>query len=212
MLLSHHQALIRDALASLVEGSSMRLTGTAESPGELNQLARERKPDVILFDWDSVEDPMQTAKDLALASPESATAALVTTNAFEGFALAVQAGVKGVISVNRDGDEFEQAMRLIARRDLVVSRQIADQIEEAGVGVYGSNSLEQLSDREMDVLGLIAQGATNKEIAESLILAESTVKVHLRTILDKLNLRNRQHAAAYAARGGMDVEGEAEAI
>ena len=72
-----------------------------------------------------------------------------------------------------------------------------------------SNDVETLSDREREVLSLIGNGATNREIAEKLIISEHTVKSHLRSILNKLHLRNRQQAAVYAEREGLIVNAEA---
>jgi DNA-binding NarL/FixJ family response regulator len=66
-------------------------------------------------------------------------------------------------------------------------------------------NVENLSDREREVLSLVGKGATNREIAEKLIISEHTVKSHLRSILNKLNLRNRQQAAVYAEREGLIV-------
>jgi DNA-binding CsgD family transcriptional regulator len=66
-----------------------------------------------------------------------------------------------------------------------------------------AKGIDALTDREKDVLRLVARGATNRDIAEELVITENTVKVHLRNILDKLQLRNRQQAAAYAVQEGL---------
>jgi len=86
---------------------------------------------------------------------------------------------------------------MLAPGDIVVSQEMADGIR-AELADQTSKSKDDVSGREREVLQLVCQGATNREIAKRLIVSEHTVKVHLRNILNKLNLRNRQQVAAYA--------------
>lgn len=118
---------------------------------------------------------------------------------------AILAGARGYLSLNLAGPEFISRLRFLARGDFLVSQDIAFSLVRQIGSARSPEATDGLSDRERQVLVLVATGATNKEIANELTVTENTVKVHLRHILDKLDLRNRQQAAAYAVREGMTV-------
>jgi NarL family two-component system response regulator LiaR len=102
---------------------------------------------------------------------------------------------------------------VLAQGDFVVSGELASSLSQQWRDKTVPETTDGLSDREREVLVLVSTGATNKEIAQELTVTENTVKVHLRHILDKVDLRNRQQLAAYAVREGLaedsdDVEEE----
>jgi DNA-binding NarL/FixJ family response regulator len=116
---------------------------------------------------------------------------------------AIQAGARGFLSMDLPGEEFVFRLRLLAQGDFVVSRELTSALSHQwGIRTL-AETINGLSNREREVLLLVPTGATNKEIAQRLSVDQNTVKVHLRHILDKLDLRNRQQLAAYAVRKGL---------
>lgn len=121
----------------------------------------------------------------------------------EQAAMAIKAGAKGYLSVNQTAQDFIQALRIIARGDIIISREAVETLKRSVSIKTPALPQNILTDRETEVLCLLGSGLTNYEIGERLFVSEHTVKVHLRNVLTKLNLRNRQQAAAYAAQRGM---------
>jgi DNA-binding NarL/FixJ family response regulator len=103
-----------------------------------------------------------------------------------------------------------QALRMLAKGDIIVSQEMANGVKVELAADQTLKNKDDISGREREVLQLVCQGATNREIAESLIVSEHTVKVHLRHILNKLNLRNRQQVAAYAVQEGLVTDLKSE--
>ena len=121
---------------------------------------------------------------------------------------AIKFGARGYILKNADPEELVQAIFHVARGGVIVSAPMATKLldefrAQTGAEAEAGAEAATLSQREGDVLQLVAQGASNKEIAASLFISENTVKTHLRNILDKLHLVNRSQAAAYAVRAGL---------
>ena len=118
-------------------------------------------------------------------------------------------GVKGYILKNSSLDELVQAVQALSQGGAYFSSSMFTKVLQEFTHLARRRDLQEakgidaLTDREKDVLRLVARGATNRDIAEELIITENTVKVHLRNILDKLQLRNRQQAAAYAVQEGL---------
>ncbi|HEX2913630.1 MAG TPA: response regulator transcription factor, partial [Chloroflexia bacterium] len=120
------------------------------------------------------------------------------------------AGAKGYLIKDVKIDELLRAIVMVSKGGAVISPSMAARLldefsSSAGeVKVVAEKADKQaLSEREREVLSLVAVGATNRDIADKLVISENTVKVHLHNIMEKLHLRNRQHAAAYAIREGL---------
>ena len=113
-------------------------------------------------------------------------------------------GAKGYVSVTLLAAGLVDALRIIAQGSVMVSGKMAGHLSH-GVNLerQGSPGIDTLSERQREVLAMVARGATNREIADTLLIAEATVKFHLRTVLRKLNLRHRRQAAIYAIREGL---------
>jgi two-component system response regulator NreC len=115
----------------------------------------------------------------------------------------LEAGASGCLSLNLSSEELIESLNMINKGDIIVSRGI---VKELVQGLDQGNDPEELfnslSEWQREVISLVVNGMTNREIANTLIITENTVKVHLRNILDKLDLRNRQQLAAFAAQRG----------
>jgi DNA-binding NarL/FixJ family response regulator len=210
VLLAHPNRLIRESIASFLAGAGFRVIAQVEDEPGLRRAARERKPDIILLDWDISEVHVNAVRGLVEDAPGALVVILTRPQPSETFMEAMREGVKGYLSVNLSPEEFAQSLRMLIRGDIVVSRDMAEGVQKVITGAGPEKTAENLSEREREVLKLIVHGATNREIAHKLIISEHTVKVHLHNILSKLNLRNRQQAAAYGARKGLvkDIESE----
>lgn len=186
-----------------------RVTPT-RSMAETSRALAQRNVDLVLVAKESLEDAPAEIADLAGSQKGLVVALLAPPVPQDDTAALLQAGAYGYLSLDLSPEELERSLGLLVMRDIVVSRDLAGDFSNA-IGVAADETAEdRLSQREREVLGLVAAGKTNREIAQDLIVTESTVKVHLRNVLDKLNLRNRQQAAAYAAKEGMLDEPEHE--
>ena len=151
-------------------------------------ISAELDPDIILIDAglegyspDFARDVKGNGKVVMLMPPGTGEQAI----------LDIQSGVKGYLSVNQTSQEFIQALRIIARGDIVIAREAVEPLKRNNTAVPLSQPKDNLTDREMEVLGLLGKGMTNLEGGRELYVSEHTVKYTLH-VLNKLNLRNRQ--------------------
>ena len=179
------------------------MIGQADNGHTLFQLVVRDKPDILLVDWEVSQVAPDTIRLLTEKVPHVAVVVLTRPGATEALLPILEAGARGYLSVNLSSQEFAQALRMLAKGDIVVSQEMASGIKIELAADHSLKRGEDVSIREREVVQLVCQGATNREIAERLIVSEHTVKVHLRNILTKLNLRNRQQIAAYAVQEGL---------
>jgi DNA-binding NarL/FixJ family response regulator len=210
IVVAHHHRLVCEGIAKVLQEGGFRVVGQADTEQNLFQLAVELNPDILLIDWEVSEAVPDTVRELTEKLPHMAVVVLTHPHSTEAFLPILQAGARGYLSVNLSSQEFVQALRMLAKGDIVVSQEMANGIKVELTADQASRSKDDVSGREREVVQLVCQGATNREIAERLIVSEHTVKVHLRNILGKLNLRNRQQIAAYAVQEGLVTEIKSE--
>lgn len=207
LLVVDDHRLVRKGLISLLSSQpEIEIVGEAEN-GEL-ALARAAalRPDVILLDLSMpVMDGLATIP--ALKKQESAAGILVLTSFSEDervFA-AVRAGALGYVLKDASPEELMDAIRSVSRRQPYLSPDVAQKLvrQVHRVNAPTTPAEEPLSEREIEVLKLVATGLSNNEIAERLAISERTVGAHISRILDKLGLTNRTQAALYALREGL---------
>jgi len=161
-------------------------------------------------DWEVPEFAPETIRVLTEKLPHMVVVILTQPQSTEAVLPILQAGARGYLSVNLSSREFVQALLMLAKGDIVVSQEMANDVKVELAAGQASKSKDDISGREREVLQLVCEGATNREIAERLIVSEHTIKVHLRNILNKLNLRNRQQVAAYAVQEGLVTDLKSE--
>lgn len=209
VVVAHHHRLICDGIVGILREGGFRVVGQANTEETLCGLTAQHRPDVVLIDCDLSEVAPDTVRRLIEKQTHLAVVILTDPISTDALLPLLEAGARGYLSVNLSSHEFVQSLRMLARGDIVVSQEMANVIKSE-LTDQTSKSKDDVSGREREVLQLVCQGATNREIAERLIVSEHTVKVHLRNILNKLNLRNRQQVAAYAVQEGLvtDIKSE----
>jgi DNA-binding NarL/FixJ family response regulator len=207
ILLALRYALIREGIIRILQDANFPIVGETDSVEELHRLTTRFNPSLVLLDWYLPENPSDTIRTLIEQTNYRGSIVLISRpQTPESILSVIQVGARGCLSLNLTSEEFVSRLHMLARGDFVISHELTPKLDKQVVAVRGGSereTREDLSERELEVLTLVSCGATNREIAESLTITENTVKVHLRHILEKLDLRNRQQAAAYAVQEGL---------
>ncbi|WP_133876837.1 response regulator [Paractinoplanes brasiliensis] len=199
------QALIREGIASLLGlEPGIEVVGTAADGRAAVEVALTTSPDVVLMDVRMpVLDGVRAAEILRARLPSCRVLMLTTFDDEEYVLSALRAGTSGYLLKNLPARELAQAVRLahagVDQHDASVVRRLAEALDRA----VPARGRPDLTDREIEVLRLIARGATNREIASQLYVSEGTVKNHVSHILSRLGLRDRTQAALYARENGL---------
>jgi two-component system nitrate/nitrite response regulator NarL len=206
VILAHPHTLIREGIARILREAGFEVLGQAEDLSSLHELTSQYRPDIVLLDWEISETQADAVKGLSETFSNLSIVVLTRPHASGDFLEALAAGAGGYLSVNLSPEDFVQSLRMMAKGNLIVAKEKIEGEEVDLTLEKPPAPSQELSEREKEVLSLVGRGQTNREIAEELIISEHTVKVHLRTILNKLDLRNRQQAASYATRIGLVKE------
>ncbi|MBN1375752.1 MAG: response regulator transcription factor [Dehalococcoidia bacterium] len=208
VLIAHPYALLRQTISSLLSEAGFKIVAQARTEAELIRMAEKHKPDMMLLDWRISADYLGMVRRLTEQIPGLIIVILTQPQSSEVFLHILKAGARGYLSLDISPDDFISSLALIARGNIVVSSDLVSILRQTLIGNLRLYSGDNLSEREQEVLRLIVKGDTNREVASKLYISEHTVKVHLRSVLNKLGLRNRQQAAAYASRKGMVDNGD----
>ena len=203
--------LFRQGLASLLSRqANIEIVGEATDGEEAYALTRDLKPQVLLTEVHMrLSDGLPTVTHIIEAFPETNVAILTSSEDEADVLAAGKLGIRGYLLKNSSLDELVRAIESLSAGGAYFSSSMFTKVLQEFTHLARRRDLQEakgidaLTDREKDVLRLVARGATNRDIAEELVITENTVKVHLRNILDKLQLRNRQQAAAYAVQEGL---------
>ncbi|WP_410667045.1 response regulator [Amycolatopsis sp. cmx-4-68] len=184
------------------------VVGEAGDGAQAIELAEQLRPDVVLMDVRMpVLDGVEATKRIVAAG--TARVLVMTTFDLDEYVYsALQGGASGFLLKDTQPDHLVSALRAVASGDAVVSPSVTRRLLDRFVGAGGSPmrdtaELDVLTDREREVLVLIAKGMSNLEIAETLFLSEATVKTHVGRILAKLELRDRVQAVVLAYETGL---------
>jgi DNA-binding NarL/FixJ family response regulator len=209
VLLADDHALFRAGIASLLQAAGHEVVGQAGDGIEALERTRELRPDLVLMDISMPRCGGLEATRLIKAEMPEAKIVIVTVSQDDADLFeAVKSGAEGYLLKDMSNDEFERTLNGIAEGEAPLSQGLAGKILDEfgrvsrGDGAKGDDR-DALTDREQEVLRLVTDGKMNREIAEELFIAESTVNFHMKNILSKLHLRNRAEAVAYALRSGL---------
>ncbi len=181
--------------------ASLEIIGEASNGKEALDGARQLKPDVILMDLlMPVMDGIEATAAIKRELPDTEVIALTSVLEDASVIGAIRAGALGYLLKDTKAEELIQAIKAASEGQVQLSPQAAARLMRE---VRAPESPEALTDRETEVLRLLAQGRSNKEIAHLLTIGEKTVKTHVSSILAKLNVSSRTQAALYAVRIGL---------
>lgn len=202
ILLVDDYAVVRQGLKMFLSlDPDLEVVGEAENGEDAIRLTRELNPDVILMDLlMPIMDGIAATARIRLDFPDTEIIALTSVLEDEAVMKAMRAGAIGYLLKDTRAEELRHAIKAAAAGQVQLSPQAAARLMRE---VQAPDSPEKLTEREIDVLRLLASGRANKEIALELSIGEKTVKTHVSSILRKLNVPSRTQAALYAVRIGL---------
>jgi len=206
MLVDDHAMVRQGVRAFFVTQPDISVVGEAGSGDEAVKLAAQLIPDVILMDLIMPEmDGVEATRRVKQVSPRSQVVVLTSYHEDENIFPALKAGALSYILKDLSAEELASAVRKAAVGEAVLHPRVAARVIKELQGARGEkiNPFTELSERELEVLKLIADGMSNAEMAAKLVLSEKTVKGHVSNILSKLQLADRTQAAVYAWREGI---------
>jgi NarL family two-component system response regulator LiaR len=202
VLITDDHGVVRQGLRMFLSlDPDIQVVGEAQDGHEALEMARELKPDVVLMDLlMPVMDGLESTKAIRTELPDVEVIAL--TSVLEGASVtgAIRAGAIGYLLKDTDAEGLHQAIRGAAEGGVHLSPEAAAHLMRE---VRAPENPEALSDRETEVLRLLARGKANKRIASELYIEEHTVKAHVSSILMKLGVQSRTQAALHAVRTGL---------
>jgi DNA-binding NarL/FixJ family response regulator len=205
ILLADDQSLFREALRMLISSQpDLEVIGEAANGAEAVMLADSFRPNVVLMDLQMpVMNGVAATRQLHSTQPDCHVIALTTFDGDEYIFDCLRAGAVGYLLKDAPSENLFAAIRAAARGESflqpsVTTRVLAEFTRLSDQPVASVTLVEPLSDREHEILRLIAKGSTNREIAEALFITEGTVKNHVTNILSKLDVRDRTQAALKA--------------
>ena len=202
LLIDDHR-VVRQGLRDFLElQDDIEVVGEAGSGEEGVKAVQDKLPDVVLMDMVLPGiDGVEATRRIKSASPSTQVIVLTSFTDDDKVFPAIKAGAISYLLKDVQPEELAKAIRAAQRNEAVLHPEVAAKLmQEFNAPRPAENSAEQLTEREMDVLRLIARGKSNKEIADTLIISEKTVKTHVSNILSKLHLADRTQAASYALR------------
>ena len=208
VLIVDDHALFRDGITSLLRARGYDVVGEASDGLEAVASARELTPDLVLMD---IRMPnmggLEATRLIKAETPDVKVVILTVSDAEEDLFEAIKSGAQGYLLKNLKSEVFFDLISGVASGEAPISPKMAWKMlsEFSRRTDTGKSSMDRssMTDRESEVLKLVAQGKSNREMADALSISESTVKYHMRNILDKLHLDNRAQVIAYAAQRGM---------
>lgn len=214
ILLVDDQAMVRSGLRMILEAErDFEVVGEADDGSSAIEEVRRRRPDVVVMDVQMPGTDGIAATRRIVDLPEHPRVLILTTfdideYVFEG----LRAGASGFLLKNAPSTELVSAVRVVAAGDALLAPAVTRRV----IAAFGRRrdvsedrrALERMSERELEVLRLVARGLSNAEIAAALFLGEATVKTHLSSVFAKLGLRDRVAAVVFAYESGLVEPGD----
>jgi DNA-binding NarL/FixJ family response regulator len=218
VLIADDETLVRGGFRMIIEAQpDMEVVGEASDGQEALQLVRSLTPDVVLMDVRMPElDGLEAARRI-LVNPDAPRVLVLTTFDLDEYVYeAMRVGASGFLLKAVRPEQLAEAVRVVAAGEALLAPTITRRLIEEFVrrpppGARAPDELKDLTDRELEVLKLVATGMSNARIAESLIVSEATVKTHLSHVLHKLALADRVQAVVLAYESGLVQPGDRDA-
>jgi len=208
ILIADDHFVVRQGLSTLlVPRNGMEVVGEAANGREAVDLARTLRPDVILMDMMMPE--MDGPQAIVLIKADNPKARIVVLTSFgesDQVAAAIKAGALGYLLKDSSPDDLFHAIRSAAQGKMAMPQELLLTLMQPQP--TASTGLDQLTERETEVLKLVAQGLSNRKIGEMLAISTTTVRTHVSSLLSKLGFANRTQLAPFAAENGFDGKGK----
>ena len=216
ILLVDDHSLFLEGLQNLLRAGGFEVVGAARDGLEALQLARTLHPDVILMDIRMPGCDGLAATRLIHAEMPECKIVMLTTSAEDGDLFeAIKSGASGYLLKNLEPNELFDYLAGLSRGEAPLSRELSARLlrefahqaaaldEHAAAGLRGGPPGPELTPRQREILVLVADGLTYKEVGAALNLSENTIKYHMGEVLQRLHLKNREQVVAYARRSGL---------
>jgi DNA-binding NarL/FixJ family response regulator len=206
LLIVDDAALFRTVIGSALSAAGFEVVGEGITAADAVQQAKELQPDIVLLDIVMPSGSgLEVVGDILRVSPSSKVLLLTASESKEDLLVGVKAGARGYLTKDTPVPELISAIDAVAAGGAALSPTMAGKLVDVAHQLFGHKELlalrqPTLTGREIEVLELVAQGNTSRQIGELLLISENTVKNHIRNILDKLGLHSRSEAVLYAAR------------
>lgn len=202
VLIADDHPVVRQGLASFLDlQADIELVGQASDGREAVEKAIALIPDVVLMDLAMpVLDGIEAIRRIRAACPSTKVIALTSFSDEGRLFAAVKAGAAGYLLKDTDPSEILKGIRMVSTGEALISPAAAAKLMQEFAQGQTDPTVERLTEREVEVLRLIARGLSNRDIAAELVLSEKTVKTHVSNILAKLHLVDRTQAALYAVK------------
>jgi two-component system, NarL family, response regulator LiaR len=202
VLIADDHAVVREGLRMFLgRDPELSVVGEASDGAQAIELARQLRPEVVLMDLlMPVMDGIAAIATIRTEMPETEVIALTSVLESTAVVGAMKAGAIGYLLKDTQAPELRRAIKAAAAGQVQLSAQASAYLMRE---LRTPEMIEALTEREMDVLHLLVQGSSNKEVARALQIAEDTVKVHVKHILAKLGVQSRTQAVLYALRLGL---------
>lgn len=198
-----HRVMLDGIRALLRDVSNLEIVGDALNGEELIVQVRIHQPDVVLTDIQMpVKDGIEASKEIHAAYPNVKIVALTMLNESMFIKRMLEAGVSGYVTKNVDKDELVRVIHKVAKGEKHFSEEVTAQLMN-NFSAQTSSPVESLTKREKEILQLISQGLTDKQIAEKVFLSALTVISHRKNILSKLGLKNKVEITRFAMENGL---------
>lgn len=204
-----HPLFRAGVVEELGKDPSVEIVGLAANGGEALKLAQEHLPDVILLDITMPgKDGILAASSISLACPSTKIIMLTVSEHEDDLMAAFKAGAKGYVLKGVSGRELARVIHSVVEGEVFVSQALASRLLMEMSEPKQSDPFEELTPRELEILQLLAEGLSNREIGEQLHLAEKTVKHYMTNVLEKLEVGSRVQAALLAQKRKLEEEAE----
>jgi len=209
LLVDDHVLFRKGVAALLARRPEMEVVGEASDGLEAITAAREIIPDLILMDINMPKcDGLEATRMIKRELPHAKIVILTVSDDDQNLFEAIKSGAQGYLLKDLEPTKLYDLLESVSRGEAPLSGVVAAKILKEFARPNKDPApmpemIDELTPRETDILQLVVDGKTNKEIAASLFITENTVKIHLRNILEKLHLQNRIQAAVYAVRQGL---------
>lgn len=206
VLVADDHSLFRDGITSLLEAAGFEVVGQAGDGQAAVEAALRLRPDLVLLDITMPQlSGLEALRLIKRELPETQVVMLTVSDDDADLFEAVESGALGYLLKDLSADQLFEMLDGLQRGEAAMTRQTTTRLMKglAGLSLQRAEPAQSLTEREIELLRLVAEGMSNKAIAQALSISENTVKYHVRNILQKLGVQNRTEAVTHAIRAGL---------